>query len=47
MLNKVPTALVTPGVIILNALVREMKSAGAEVISVSDLEKALSKYQYK
>lgn len=43
MLKKVPTALVTPGAIILNALIKEMKAAGLETIAVSDLEKALSK----
>lgn len=35
--------IVTPGIIILNALVKEMKSAGVEIISVKELEKALTK----
>jgi hypothetical protein len=41
--NKPQTGVVTPGTVILNALVREMKSAGLEYISVKDLEKALTK----
>jgi hypothetical protein len=35
--------VVTPGSVILNALVREMKSAGVEYISVKELEQALTK----
>lgn len=34
---------VTPGLIILNALVKEMKSAGVETISVKELEKVLTR----
>jgi hypothetical protein len=34
---------ITPGTVILNALVKEMKSAGVEYISVKELEKALTK----
>jgi hypothetical protein len=40
--HKRRTGDVTPGTIILNALVKEMKSAGVEYISVKDLEKAIS-----
>lgn len=35
--------VVTPGIIILNALVKEMKSAGVETISVKELEKVLNR----
>lgn len=44
MLKKAPTsAPVTPGAIILNTLVKEMKAAGIDYISLKDLEKVLSK----
>lgn len=44
MLNSKPkSGVVTPGTVILNALVKEMKAAGLESISVKELEKALTK----
>ena len=45
--SKPQTGVVTPGTIILNALVRAMKAEGVEHINVNDLERAINKISKK